>query len=127
MAGTDKGFDVFWSPDGRSFGFFAAGKLKVVAISGGAATTLPTPRVLPAESWGPSGVILFASDGRIHSIPEGGGRPTAVTTVNPAHGDTHAWPSFLPDGRHFLFVVRSAGFSRTTRTTSPSCGDARVE
>src|SRR5712691_8192686 len=37
MPGTEGAFDPFFSPDGQSVGFFAAGKLMKVSVSGGAA------------------------------------------------------------------------------------------
>ncbi len=39
-------------------------------------------------------------------VSAAGGEPTA-TGPEPAANDMYLWPSFLPDGRHFLFNVRS--------------------
>ena len=40
--------------------------------------------------------------------PQGSGRrrePKPATTPTVAPGDAHRWPSFLPDGRHFLYLA----------------------
>jgi hypothetical protein len=44
----------------------------------------------------------------ISRVPAEGGTPVAVTTVDESREETdHVFPSFLPDGRHFLYGVRS--------------------
>ena len=100
----------FWSPDGRSLGFFADGKLKKLDISGGTVQTLcdaPTGR---GGTWNKDGVILFTPSGMlgtgVYRIPAAGGTPTPVTTPDRAQGeDSHRWPVFLPDGIHYLFLA----------------------
>ncbi len=102
----------FWSPDGRSLGFFAQGKLKIVEANSSA---LPVPLADIEEprggTWGAGGNILFAAGYRlpILSVPASGGTPTAVTEIR---GEIHRWPTFLPDGRHFLYDVRVQGEER---------------
>jgi Tol biopolymer transport system component len=49
---------------------------------------------------------VFSPDYRtaLAKVPATGGTPTPVTTLNAAVGDGgHRYPTFLPDGRHFLF------------------------
>ena len=59
-------------------------------------------------TWNQYNVILFspavAGESGLFRVPAAGGSPSAVTTVDAARGEmNHAWPVFLPDGRHFLF------------------------
>ena len=56
-------------------------------------------------------MIVFArniEDG-LYRVPVSGGEVTRVTTLNRSRGEnSHRWPQFLPDGRHLLFLARSA-------------------
>jgi eukaryotic-like serine/threonine-protein kinase len=58
-------------------------------------------------TWNREGVILFSptSSSPIQSVPAAGGTTTPVTT--PKNVQSHRWPYFLPDGRHFLYVAGS--------------------
>ena len=97
----------FWSPDSRNIAFFANGKLMRVTLEGGVPQALcdaPNPR---GGSWERGDVILFApgSQGPIFRVPASGGTPVAVTRVDSVRGEiSHRYPSFLPDGRRFLYV-----------------------
>src|SRR5262249_37061958 len=59
-------------------------------------------------TWNRDGTIVFvpAVPGPLHRIGQGGGRGEPVTKVLRAT-ESHRQPSFLPDGRHFLYTVRS--------------------
>jgi Tol biopolymer transport system component len=97
---------IFWSPDSSFIGFVAQGQLKKISVSGGPPQPLAAVPARTRATWGREGVILFASDSAlslIQRVPEGGGVPVAVT--KPAAGVNHSAPQFLPDGRHFLYVV----------------------
>jgi serine/threonine protein kinase len=96
----------FWSPDSRSIGFSANGKLKKIDLSGGPAVTLADAPSFRGASWSPLGVILFAptNTGTLQRIAAAGGTATPITTLDPARKEnSHRWPWFLPDGRHFLY------------------------
>jgi Tol biopolymer transport system component len=108
LTGTEGATSVFWSPDSRSIGFFSLGKLKRLEVSGGAPVTLCDVRqgIGQTGTWG-DGQILFASvqGEEIFSVPASGGTPVSVLKRDPTAGeDRIPWPSFLPDGRHFLYV-----------------------
>jgi Tol biopolymer transport system component len=110
LAGTDGASSPFWSPDSRSIGFFADGQLKKIDARGGPVVTLcPAERSLGA-SWGTSGMIVFTptNNSILMKVPEAGGVPVAATRFGP--GEIMHWrPSFLPDGRHFIYRAAIAG------------------
>jgi eukaryotic-like serine/threonine-protein kinase len=100
----------FWSPDGKSLGFFAQAKLKVVEASGSATpVSLADVEEARGGSWGADGTILFSPGYRdsIRRVQASGGTTTPLTEVR--SGEVHRWPVFLPDGRHFLYNVRVQG------------------
>jgi Tol biopolymer transport system component/predicted Ser/Thr protein kinase len=97
----------FWSPDSRQIGFFTDGqKVKRVPVEGGVVQT-----ICDADSadgtWGADGEILFdAENDSVNLVSAGGGVARAIVT--PAEDDEEvnaAWPDFLPDGKHFLYVL----------------------
>ena len=103
---------VFWSPDGRSLGFFAGGKLKTIALATGQIDEVADAPSPYGGTWGRDGTILFSPDERapIFRASAGGGAATRVTTLDTARQDeAHRWPQFLPDGRHFVFMPWSTG------------------
>ncbi len=116
LAGTEGASHPFWSPDGRSLGFFAGGGLNTIGIEGGPVQRLCAVGNARGGSWGTDGTVVFApnSESDLYTIPASGGEPEPVTRR--AEGQiSHRWPQFLPDGRRFLFMnfgdVRSSGIS----------------
>ena len=118
LAGTAGASFPFWSPDGRWLGFFAEGKLHKVDVSGGRPQALADAPSGRGGSWGRDGVIVFAPSptGPLYQVSTAGGEPRAVTSINPSREeDSHRWPQLLPDGRRFLYFVRS-GLTETRGT-----------
>jgi len=111
LSGTEGATFPFWSPDGRALGFFADGQLKIIDASGGPVQALcPAPQAR-GGSWNKDRVIIFAPSPftGIFRVAATGGAPVAVTKVDPSrHEDSHRWPQFLPDGRHFLYLARTS-------------------
>jgi eukaryotic-like serine/threonine-protein kinase len=106
----------FWSPDSRFIAFGAGGKLKKIDVSGGPAQTLcDTALDIESGSWNRDGVIIFGQSGEGGSANGGlmrvsaeGGTASPLTRLDASRGETvHAFPSFLPDGRHFIYWLSS--------------------
>jgi Tol biopolymer transport system component len=110
LPGTDGASLPFWSPDSRSIGFFAHGRLKRIDADGSALQTIADAINGRGGTWNRDGVILFApvvTEG-LHRVPARGGEPVAVTRLDPRRQEnSHRFPEFLPDGRRFVFRVRS--------------------
>ncbi len=113
---TDGAEYPFWSPDSRFIGFFAGGKLKKVAASGGppfAICDAPNGR---GGTWSGEDVILFSprfDNTGLYRVSAAGGDATPVTATDSSRNETnHRWPLFLPDGKHFLYTTQAK--SRTS-------------
>lgn len=103
ITGTDGAVLPFWSPDGRSIGFFADGRLKRIDIAGGSPQVLAVASSPRGGTWNAEGTIVFAPVvGPLYRISASGGERTAITRVE-ASLNSHRYPQFLPDGQHFLF------------------------
>lgn len=110
LVGTEGAASPFWSPDSRWLGFHAGGQLKKIDVTGGPPVTVCESADSRGATWSRDGVIVFAptNNGPLQKVSAAGGVPTPATTL--ASGDLrHLRPSFLPDGRHFLYSVNLAG------------------
>ena len=112
VVGTETGSNPFFSPDGRWLGFFSGGKLRKVALAGGAPITLADTSFQPrGASWGSDGSIVFASSGgtALERVAADGGPVEPITTLDAAAGETgHRWPQMLPGAEAVLFAVVGA-------------------
>lgn len=111
LVGTEDASYPFWSPDSRFIGFFAGSKLKKIDAQGKSVQVLCDALHPRGGSWNADGLILFSPhyDDVLFSVSAAGGPPTPVTSLNSARQEySHQWPYFLPDGRHFLYHVRSS-------------------
>ena len=110
LPGTEGAINPFWSPDSRSLGFFADGKLKKIEAAGGPTLTLCDAPNGRGGTWNRDGVILFTPNttAPLYRISASGGVASAVTKLDEGarrrQDRSHRWPSFLPDGNHFLYV-----------------------
>jgi Tol biopolymer transport system component len=109
LPGTEGAGSPFWSPDSRFIGFSVGPDLKKIDPSGGPPQTLSrSDSAVGLGAWNSENVIIFGHRGAgpLQSVSAAGGVPTPVTALNKTRGDTfHSLPSFLPDGRHFIYFV----------------------
>jgi serine/threonine-protein kinase len=137
IEGTEGVREPFWSPDSEWIAFFSAGQLKKVPVAGGPQQTLTAvPEGRTTGSWSVNGTMLV----EITENPENEGwfllapGASSLTKIKELTRDRirtpeKAFPSFLPDGEHFLFtqpvndvatlMVGSIG-SEETRALAPS-------
>ena len=109
LEGTANAAAPFWSPDGRWIAFVGDGKLKKVEAAGGPVIPLCDAGLSPAGSWNRDGVILFSGVNAIARVSAAGGQSAPALTPTREIGERLIAPSFLPDGRHFLFTAGTGG------------------
>jgi serine/threonine protein kinase len=110
LDGTEGASSPFWSPDSGTLGFFAGGKLKKIALSGGPPITLADAPNERGGTWSRQGVIVFAptQNSPLVRVPAMGGTPVVMTSFRD-DDIGHRRPVFLPDGRHLLYhAVRTS-------------------
>ena len=101
---------MFWSPDSQSVAFAGVGELKRIDVRGGAPRTVCNlPNGAIGGSWNADGVIVVGHvGGGLLRCPAAGGAVSEVTRLDATKGEGHhLFPSFLPDGRHFLYLAVS--------------------
>ena len=115
IAGSEGAYSPFFSPDGQWIGFWADGKVRKTALSGGAPVTICecvlSGRLLGA-TWGPDDTIVLSPKwaGGLVRVSAAGGAPQPVTKVAAKGEDRgHLWPEFLPGGKAVLYTVFTGG------------------
>jgi len=91
LPGTDGATFPFWSPDSRSLGFFADGKIKTVDLEGGSTQIVCEAPLGRGGAWGPDGVILFspAPTAPLLRVSASGGTPVPITKLDAALHTSH--------------------------------------
>ena len=112
LPGTEGAETPVWSPDSRFLLFVSEGKLKRIEVAGGIADTLCDVKGLSVGGVNANGIVLLAfgfagnvAPGPIQQLSIDDCSVKPITTLNVADYDFgHRWPSFLPDGKHFLYA-----------------------
>jgi len=110
LPATEGAAAPFFSPDGRSVGFFADRKLKRIDLAGGPPQVLADAADNRGGSWG-DGQIVFSPQGGgpLFRVSAAGGAATPVTALAASPKEvSHRWPHFLPDGKRLVFMNRRA-------------------
>jgi serine/threonine protein kinase len=111
LPGTEGASAPFWSPDSRSVAFIVDNTLKRIDTTGGPPDTVASIPNAARQSgtWNRRGDIVLGSwgggsGGPLWRVSAAGGAPTALTQVDVSKAEfVHTWPTFLPDGDHFLY------------------------
>ncbi len=111
IPGTDDASAPFFSPDGRWIGFFAAGKLRKVALAGGSPETVTEASQPFGAVWTADGRIIFAASGHggLLRVSDRGGDADQLTLPSADAGEVrHAWPARAADGRAIVFTIATS-------------------
>ena len=111
LPGTEGAMSPFWSPDSRYLGFIVDDTLRKIDITGGPPETVVSlPTAAPRSgTWNRHGDIVLGSwgggsGGPMWRVSAAGGAATPLTQIDLSKGEfVHTWPTFLPDGKHFLY------------------------
>jgi Tol biopolymer transport system component len=98
---------AYWSPDGKEIAFLADSKVQRVAVGGGSPFVICEAPGGADLSWSSKGMILMDATftDSLRVVPAGGGELRPASRIYREDQEVgNAWPCFLPDGEHFLFV-----------------------
>jgi Tol biopolymer transport system component/tRNA A-37 threonylcarbamoyl transferase component Bud32 len=110
LEGTSGAEHSFWSPDGRSIAFMAGQKLRRMEVPGGAPIDICAINSGRGGTWNAAGLIVLQPTSRepLYVVPAAGGEPSPATELSAERSEnSHRFPHFLPDGRHFLYTARA--------------------
>jgi len=123
IAGTEGAGSLFWSPDGRTIGFFAETALKRVEVSGGSPVSIcnVAPGIGFSGTWGQGGDIVFASvlGDAIYRVPAAGGAPIVLLRPDRSREARLNWPWFLADGKRFLYLSADLNWESSLMLAEP--------
>jgi eukaryotic-like serine/threonine-protein kinase len=111
VSGTEGAVAPFWSPDGKSIGYFARGTFFTTDIGADASRAVCPVRNAYSGSWGKGNVVAIANDeGILRATVDGAGECKLVIRRDTAGtGPRHVW--LLPDARHVLHTNHRTMFS----------------
>jgi len=116
LAGAEGANGAFWSPDGKSIGFFRGGVLNRIDAAGGPVVQLCNVLKWTGHTgtWGTDGIVFASITGvALYRVSTAGGAAVELLKPDPSRHETRLiQPHFLPDGRRFLYTA-----SRDDRTS----------
>jgi eukaryotic-like serine/threonine-protein kinase len=95
----------FFSPDGRTLGYWdaAAGELRRITVAGGTPVSLTRAAALYGANWESDGTIVYGQVDGVWRVSANGGPPEQLVRIEPA--ELAYGPRMLPDGRSVLFSL----------------------
>jgi serine/threonine-protein kinase len=103
IAGTESGESPFFSPDGRSLGFWSNGVLRRLPLSGGPVTDIATVSRIVGASWGENDrIVVGTTVSGLIVYSASGGKPDTLTESGAI------LPQWLPGAKAILFTRSSA-------------------
>ena len=108
LDGTEGGYQPSFSPDGEWVAFRSLGnEHRILSLAGGSATSVASDSAAAGFAWGPDGRMVYrhSRPAGLRGVSEPGAEPVWLT--EPANGEVHLWPEFLPDGSGLLFTINS--------------------
>jgi serine/threonine protein kinase len=108
IAGTEEStFSPFFSPDGKWIGYYSDGKLKKIAVNGGAPSVLCDVASLVGAWWNEDNTIVYSRYFEdIMRISANGGTPVSIVK---SKSMILSDPQILPDGRSILYTSKTSG------------------
>jgi eukaryotic-like serine/threonine-protein kinase len=116
---------LVWAPDGRTLGFYVAGTIRTVPVTGGPVFTVasvPGSGRITGILWDPDGSIVFATwRDSLYRVPQSGGTPEVLLKVDPVHEVDFHEISLVSHGRLLISVhLRAENAVRTELVTMAS-------
>jgi eukaryotic-like serine/threonine-protein kinase len=116
LPNTEAAVQPFWAPGSNSLGYFSQGQLLTVDLATNLVRSLARVEDPRGAAWNSDNIVLFngGSNSGLSRVSASGGPVTPQTQLDPQRGDRrHQWPSFLPDGRRYLFTITTGDPSTT--------------
>jgi Tol biopolymer transport system component len=100
-------YSLGWSSDGKALAYFSEGKLKTVPVDGGPARIVCDARPESTPSWHGDTILYtqYSAGIGIFRVNAAGGKPELLVGIDPKDAGFAWWPQFLPDGKHFLYLM----------------------
>jgi Tol biopolymer transport system component len=97
----------FWAPDSSRFALCTSDAFTIVDVNGQPPVRVPAA-CSGGGSWSGTDELLFAHQSGLWRMPARGGQAQQVTAAEPSREEQpHAYPRWLPDNRHFVYLSRS--------------------
>ncbi len=110
IAGIESARNLFFSRDSEWLGFFDSRKMYKVSVRGGAPVELADALQDRLGTWLDDGTIVYTRETTepLYRIPDTGGAPVAITTLDSTRRErTHRFPSALDGGPWVVFTAQT--------------------